>query len=116
MTYPKVSIILNRNGLKDTMECLESVLKKITYAKNLNPSPIKQISNIDYGRLKGEFLRKIGAAPLGQQGKPFEVSNEIREYALPGVKTCDLKVIPDEQGFFSEALRSDWKELQGRNN
>ena len=31
MTYPKVSIIiLNWNGLKDTIDCLES-LKKITY-------------------------------------------------------------------------------------
>jgi len=31
ITYPKVSIIiLNWNGLKDTIECLES-LKKITY-------------------------------------------------------------------------------------
>ena len=31
MIYPKVSIIiLNWNGLKDTIECLES-LKKITY-------------------------------------------------------------------------------------
>jgi len=31
MSYPKVSIIiLNWNGLRDTIECLES-LKKITY-------------------------------------------------------------------------------------
>jgi GT2 family glycosyltransferase len=31
MSYPKVSIIiLNWNGLEDTIECLES-LKKITY-------------------------------------------------------------------------------------
>ena len=31
MNYPKVSIIiLNWNGLKDTIECLES-LRKITY-------------------------------------------------------------------------------------
>jgi dTDP-4-dehydrorhamnose 3,5-epimerase len=33
---------------------------------------------------------------------------EVREYDLPGVKTHALKVIPDERGFFSEALRSDW--------
>jgi dTDP-4-dehydrorhamnose 3,5-epimerase len=33
---------------------------------------------------------------------------QVREYDLPGVKTYDLKVIPDERGFFSEALRSDW--------
>ncbi|MCL0060178.1 hypothetical protein M1O20_06865 [Dehalococcoidia bacterium] len=38
---------------------------------------------------------------------------EVREYDLPGVKTYDLKLIPDERGFFSEALRSDWKELLG---
>jgi dTDP-4-dehydrorhamnose 3,5-epimerase len=38
---------------------------------------------------------------------------EVREYDLSGVKTHDLKVIPDERGFFSEALRRDWSELLG---
>lgn len=38
---------------------------------------------------------------------------EVREYELPGVKTYDLKVFPDERGFFSEAARKDWKELLG---
>jgi len=32
----------------------------------------------------------------------------VKEYDLPGVKTCDLRLFPDERGFFSEALRSDW--------
>jgi dTDP-4-dehydrorhamnose 3,5-epimerase len=36
---------------------------------------------------------------------------EVREYDLPGVKSYDLKVIPDERGFFSEALRKDWSRL-----
>ncbi|MBT9149669.1 MAG: hypothetical protein DDT27_01317 [Dehalococcoidia bacterium] len=31
--------------------------------------------------------------------------SKVREYNLPGVKTYDLKVIPDERGFFSEAMR-----------
>jgi len=38
---------------------------------------------------------------------------EVKEYDLPGVRTYDLKIFPDERGFFSEAFRSDWKELIG---
>ena len=38
---------------------------------------------------------------------------DVREYELPGVRTYDLKIFPDERGFFSEALRKDWKELVG---
>ncbi len=38
---------------------------------------------------------------------------DVREYELPGVRTYDLKILPDERGFFSEALRKDWKELMG---
>ena len=36
---------------------------------------------------------------------------EVREFDLPGVRTCDLRVIPDERGFFSEAARKDWSDL-----
>lgn len=36
---------------------------------------------------------------------------EVKEYGLPGVRAYDLRVIPDERGFFSEALRNDWNEL-----
>ena len=36
---------------------------------------------------------------------------EVREYDLPGVKTYDLRTLPDERGFFAEALRKDWDEL-----
>jgi dTDP-4-dehydrorhamnose 3,5-epimerase len=36
---------------------------------------------------------------------------EITEYDLPGVKTFDLTVRPDERGFFSEAVRRDWNQL-----
>ncbi len=38
---------------------------------------------------------------------------ETKEYELPGVKTYDIKMLPDERGFFSEALREDWKDLLG---
>ncbi len=37
----------------------------------------------------------------------------VKEHELPGVKTCDLKINPDERGFFSEVFRQDWKELLG---
>jgi len=33
---------------------------------------------------------------------------EVKEYQLPGVKSYELGVLPDERGFFCEALRSDW--------
>ncbi len=36
---------------------------------------------------------------------------EVKEYDLPGVKTCDLRLFPDERGFFAEALRQDWTDL-----
>jgi len=35
------------------------------------------------------------------------------EYGLDGVRTYDIKVLPDERGFFSEALREDWREFLG---
>ena len=38
---------------------------------------------------------------------------EIKEYELPGVRTYDIKILPDERGYFAEALRTDWKELVG---
>lgn len=38
---------------------------------------------------------------------------EVKEYDMPGLKTYDLKVFPDERGFFSEVLRKDWTDLLG---
>jgi len=35
----------------------------------------------------------------------------MKEYALKGVKTYEIKIFPDERGFFAEALRTDWKEF-----
>ena len=35
----------------------------------------------------------------------------MKEYPLKGVKTHELKILPDERGFFAEALRKNWKEL-----
>ena len=37
----------------------------------------------------------------------------IKEYPLTGVKTYDLNLIPDERGFFCEAMRQDWQEIVG---
>jgi dTDP-4-dehydrorhamnose 3,5-epimerase len=33
------------------------------------------------------------------------------KFGLEGIEVHDLKVFPDERGFFSEALRHDWKDL-----
>lgn len=38
---------------------------------------------------------------------------KVKELELPGVKTYDLKIFPDERGFFAESTRKDWKELLG---
>lgn len=38
---------------------------------------------------------------------------EAREYDLPGVRSYNLNLIPDERGFFAEAFRNDWAELVG---
>ena len=35
----------------------------------------------------------------------------MKEYALEGVKTYKIKLLPDERGFFAEAFRQDWKEF-----
>ena len=35
----------------------------------------------------------------------------MKEYALAGVKTYDINILPDERGFFAEALRIDWKQF-----
>ena len=35
----------------------------------------------------------------------------MKEYSPKGVKTHEIKILPDERGFFAEALRQDWKEL-----
>jgi dTDP-4-dehydrorhamnose 3,5-epimerase len=35
----------------------------------------------------------------------------MKNHPLKGVKTYELKILPDERGFFAEALRKDWKEL-----
>lgn len=34
-----------------------------------------------------------------------------KEYPLAGVRTYDLKLFPDERGFFGEALRQDWRDF-----
>lgn len=37
----------------------------------------------------------------------------MKEYPLKGVRVCEINLLPDERGFFAEALRDDWKELLG---
>jgi len=32
---------------------------------------------------------------------------------LKGIRLCELKILLDERGFFTEALRADWRELLG---
>ncbi|MBT9145539.1 MAG: hypothetical protein DDT42_01411 [candidate division WS2 bacterium] len=35
----------------------------------------------------------------------------MKDYALQGIKVYEITVLPDERGFFSEALRQDWQTL-----
>lgn len=44
------------------------------------------------------------------------MNERIKEYPLKGVKVYELKVFPDERGFFSEAMREDWKDFLENNN
>jgi dTDP-4-dehydrorhamnose 3,5-epimerase len=37
----------------------------------------------------------------------------MNEYALPGMKSYEMNIIPDDRGYFSEVLRLDWKEFIG---
>ena len=35
----------------------------------------------------------------------------MKNYNLDGVRTYEINLLPDERGFFAEALRIDWKEF-----
>lgn len=35
----------------------------------------------------------------------------MKEYPIKGVKTYELNILPDERGFFAEALRTDWQQF-----
>jgi len=35
----------------------------------------------------------------------------VKEYPLEGVRTHELNILPDERGFFVEALRQDWQDF-----
>jgi dTDP-4-dehydrorhamnose 3,5-epimerase len=35
----------------------------------------------------------------------------MKEYPLPGIRSYEINLIPDERGFFAEAIRQDWHEL-----
>ena len=40
----------------------------------------------------------------------------MKEYPLTGVKTQEIKRIPDERGIFTEIFRKDWKDLIEKDN
>lgn len=40
----------------------------------------------------------------------------MRELPLKGVKIYEINVLPDERGFFAEALRQDWKDFFEEDN
>lgn len=35
----------------------------------------------------------------------------MKEYPLAGVRTYEINILPDERGFFAEALRQDWRDF-----
>jgi dTDP-4-dehydrorhamnose 3,5-epimerase len=35
----------------------------------------------------------------------------VKEYSLEGIRKYELSILPDERGFFAEALRQDWEDL-----
>ena len=35
----------------------------------------------------------------------------MKEYPLEGVRTYDINILPDERGYFAEALRQDWSDF-----
>jgi dTDP-4-dehydrorhamnose 3,5-epimerase len=35
----------------------------------------------------------------------------IKEYALEGIRSKEINLLPDERGLFAEAIRSDWSDL-----
>jgi dTDP-4-dehydrorhamnose 3,5-epimerase len=35
----------------------------------------------------------------------------MKQYPLEGVRTYELNILPDERGFFAEALRQDWQDF-----
>jgi len=35
----------------------------------------------------------------------------VKECALEGVRTYELNLLPNERGFFAEALRQDWQDF-----
>ena len=35
----------------------------------------------------------------------------MKEYPLAGVRTYEINIMPDERGFFAEALRQDWHDF-----
>lgn len=35
----------------------------------------------------------------------------MKEYPLEGVRVQEISLLPDERGFFAEALRQDWKDF-----
>jgi len=38
----------------------------------------------------------------------------LGKFGLEGFQTHDIRIVPDERGFFAEVLRQDWNELLGK--
>ena len=36
---------------------------------------------------------------------------KMKQYPLEGIRTQEVNILPDERGFFAEALRQDWQDL-----
>ena len=36
---------------------------------------------------------------------------KMKQYPLEGIRTQEINILPDERGFFAEALRQDWQDL-----
>jgi len=50
---------------------------------------------------------------IDQREKDATLTLSLGKYGLEGVQIYDVKIMPDERGFFAEALRQDWSELLG---
>jgi len=61
----------------------------------------RRILNTGASMQRTELSRKV--AQLRSQWK----------FGLEGIQTNDIKILPDERGFFAEALRQDWNGLLG---
>jgi len=59
-------------------------------------------------------IKDLNVQPsIHQREKDATLTLSLGKYGLEGVQIYDVKIMPDERGFFAEALRQDWSELLG---